>query len=137
MGENVVLEKSYKFALRVVRLYKHLTDVRKEFIISKRLLADGTDLGAHVKAAQEAEGKGGFIHEMSAALQKSSRVEFWLQLLRDSEFIDEKEFDSMNSDNQELFSLLTKIVKTSRGRHLRQDTFRNEVSKLSLADGTR
>jgi hypothetical protein len=52
---------------------------------------------------------------MSAALQKSSRVEFWLQLLRDSEFMDEKEFNSMNSDNQELFSLLTKIVKTSRG----------------------
>jgi four helix bundle protein len=116
MGENVILEKSYKFALRVVRLYKHLTDVRKEFIISKRLLADGTDLGAHVKAAQEAEGKGGFTHEMSVALQKSSRVEFWLRLLRDSEFMDEKEFDSMNSDNQELFSLLTKIVKTSRSR---------------------
>ena len=115
MGENVILEKSYQFALRIVRLYKHLTDVKKEFIISKRLLADGTDLGAHVKAAQEAEGKGGFIHEMSAALQKSSRVEFWLQLLRDAEFMDEKEFNSMNSDNQELFSLLTKIVKTSRG----------------------
>lgn len=78
MAENVILEKSYKFALRVVRLYKYLTDVRKEYIISKRLLADGTDLGAHVKAAQEAEGKGAFIHEMSAALQRSSRVEFWL-----------------------------------------------------------
>ena len=115
MAENIVLEKSYKFALRAVKLYKYLTELRKEFVISKRLLADGTDLGAHVKAAQEAEGRGGFIHEMSAALQKSSRVEFWLQLLRDAEFMDEKEFNSMNSDNQELFSLLTKIVKTSRG----------------------
>ena len=116
MGDNIILEKSYRFALRTVRLYKYLTEVRKEFIISKRLLADGTDLGAHVKAAQEAEGRSGFIHEMSAALQKSSRVEFWLRLLRDSDFMDEKEFDSMNSDNQELFSLLTAIVKTSRGR---------------------
>jgi hypothetical protein len=53
---------------------------------------------------------------MSAALQKSSRVEFWLRLLRDSDFLDEKEFDSMNSDNDELFSLPTAIVKTSRGR---------------------
>ena len=116
MGENIILEKSYRFALRAVRLYKYLTEIRKEFIISKRVLADGTDLGAHVKAAQEAESRSGFIHEMSAALQKSSRVEFWLQLLRDSDFLDEKEFDSMNSDNQELFSLLTSIVKTSRGR---------------------
>src|SRR5215470_16034102 len=116
MEENIILEKSYKFALRTVKLYKYLTELKKEFVISKRLLADGTDLGAHVKAAQEAESRSGFIHEMSAALQKSSRVEFWLQLLRDSDFLDEKEFDSMNSDNQELFSLLTSIVKTSRGR---------------------
>jgi hypothetical protein len=71
MGENIVLEKSYKFALRVVKLYKYLIEVRKEFVISKRLLADGTDLGAHVKAAQEAEGRSGFIHEMSAVLKKA------------------------------------------------------------------
>jgi four helix bundle protein len=116
MGENIVLDKSYTFALRTVRSYKHLTEVRREYIISKRLLADGTDLGAHVKAAQEAEGRSGFIHEMSAALQKSSRVEFWLRLLRDSEFLSDKEFDSMNSDNNELFGLLTAIVKTSRSR---------------------
>jgi four helix bundle protein len=116
MGENIILDKSYKFALRIVKLYKYLSEVRKEFVISKRLLADGTDLGAHVKAAQEAEGRGGFIHEMSAALQKSSRVEFWLQLLHESEFLDEREFDSMNADNQEIFSLLTTIVKTSRSR---------------------
>jgi four helix bundle protein len=116
MAENIVLEKSYKFALRVVKLYKYLTEVRKEFVISKRLLADGTDLGAHVKAAQEAEGRGGFIHEMSAALQKSSRVEFWLRLLRDSDFLNEQEFNSMNSDNDELFGLLTAIVKTLRSR---------------------
>jgi four helix bundle protein len=116
MGENIVLEKSYTFALRAVRSYKYLTEIKREFVVSKRLLADGTDLGAHVKAAQEADGRSGFIHEMSAALQKSSRVEFWLRLLRDSEFLNEKEFDSMNSDNQELFSLLTAIVKTSRSR---------------------
>jgi len=116
MGENIILEKSYKFALRTVRLYKYLTEVRKEFVMSKRLLTDGTDLGAHIKAAQEAESRAGFIHEMSAALQKSSKTEYWLQLLRDGEFLDEKEFDSMNADNLELFSLLTSIVKTSRSR---------------------
>ncbi|HEX5082262.1 MAG TPA: four helix bundle protein [Blastocatellia bacterium] len=116
MAENVVLDKSYTFALRTVRSYKYLTEVRKEYIISRRLLADGTDLGAHVKAAQEADGRSNFIHEMSAALQKSSRVEFWLRLLRDSDFLNEQEFDSMHSDNQELFSLLTAIVKTSRSR---------------------
>jgi four helix bundle protein len=58
----------------------------------------------------------GFIHQMSAALQNNSRVEFWLRLLRDSDFLNEQEFDSMNSDNDELFGLLTAIVKTSRSR---------------------
>jgi four helix bundle protein len=116
MEENIVLEKSYRFALRAVRLYKHLTEERREFVLSKRLLSDGTDLGAHVKAAQEAESKTGFIHEMSAALQKSSRVEFRLRLLNDGEFLYAEGVDSMNADNQELFSLLTSIVKTSRGR---------------------
>src|SRR5215813_15564234 len=98
MGENIILEKSYTFALRTVRLYKYLTEVKKEFIISKRMLTDGTDLGAHVKAAQEAEGRSGFIHEMSAALQKSSRVEYWLQLLHESEFLDDRQFNSINAD---------------------------------------
>ena len=116
MGENIILEKSYKFALRIVKLYKYLTEVRKEFVMSKRVLTDGTDLGAHVKASQEAESRAGFTYEMSAALQNSSRVEYWLKLLHNSGFLDEKEFDSMNADNLELFSLLTSIVKTSRGR---------------------
>ncbi len=116
MGENVILEKSYKFALRIVKLYKYLTEVKKEFVMSKRLLVDGTDLGAHVKAAQEGEGRAGFTHEMSAALQNSSRVEYWLNMLQDSGYLEEREFDSMNSDNLELFSLLTSIVKTSRSR---------------------
>lgn len=111
-----MLDKSYKFALRTVKLYKHLTESKKEYVLSKRLLSDGTDLGAHVKAAQEAENKAGFLHEMSVALQKSSRTDFWLQLLHESDFLDQREFDSINADNQELFGLLTAIVKTSRSR---------------------
>lgn len=76
MGENIILEKSYTFALRTVRLYKYLTEVKKEFIISNRLLADGTDIGAHVKAAQEADGRSGFIHgnERGAAEELQSRI---------------------------------------------------------------
>ena len=55
MSENIVLEKSYKFALRIVRLYKYMTEMRKEFVLSKQMLYSGTNVGAHVKAAQEAE----------------------------------------------------------------------------------
>ncbi|MGH9844459.1 MAG: four helix bundle protein [Blastocatellia bacterium] len=116
MSENIVLDKSYKFALRVVRLFKYLTDEKKEYVLSRKLLNDGTDLGAHVKAAQDAIPGGGFVHEMSAALQNSSKVDYWLHLLRDGDFLDESQYDSISADNEELFALLTTIVKTSRGR---------------------
>jgi len=89
---------------------------KKEYILSRKLLNDGTGLGAHVKAAQEAVPGGGFLHEMSSALQKSSKVDYWLKLLHDSDFLDEQQYDSINADNQELFALLTSIVKTSRAR---------------------
>jgi len=86
MGQSVALDKSYAFALRVVRLYKHLTEEQREFVLSRQTLTAGTHVGAHVKSAQEAESKAAFAHEMSVALQKASETEYWLQLLRDGEF---------------------------------------------------
>lgn len=114
MSENVILEKSYRFALRIVRLYKFLSEEKKEFVLSKQALLAGTGIGAHVKAAQEAESKTVFAHEMSAALQKASQTQYWLHLLRDAEYLDEKAFASIHDDCVELIKLLTTIVKTAR-----------------------
>jgi four helix bundle protein len=115
MSENVILEKSYAFALRIVRLYKWLCQEEHEYVLSKRALIAGTYIGAHVKSAQEAETKSVFAHEMSVALQRASETEYWLELLRDAEFLDEKSFESIHEDCKELLRLLTSIVKTSRG----------------------
>ena|SRR2546425_10787600 len=113
MSKNIVQDKSYAFALRIVRLYKWLCEER-EFVLSKQVLIAGTYIGAHVKSAEEAESKAGFAHEMSVALQKASETEYWLQLLRDGEYLDQKSFDSIHTDCVELLKLLTSIVKTSR-----------------------
>lgn len=94
MGQNIIVEKSYAFALRIVRLYRYLCDEKHEYVLSKKLLDAGTNIGAHVKSAQEAEGKTGFVQEMSRALQFASQTEYWLQLLYDGEYLDEKEFSS-------------------------------------------
>jgi four helix bundle protein len=83
--------------------------------LSRQVLAAGTYVGAHVKSAQEAESKAGFAHEMGVALQKASETEYWLQLLRDAEYLDEKFFASIHADCLELIKLLTAIVKTARG----------------------
>ncbi len=114
MSKNVVLEKSYAFALRIVRLYKWLCEEEREYVLSKQTLIAGTYIGAHVKSAEEADTKAGFAHEMSVALQKASETEYWLQLLRGGEYLDEKSFDSIHADCVELIKLLTSIVKTSR-----------------------
>jgi four helix bundle protein len=114
MTQNVIQEKSYNFALRIVRLYKYLCDEKKEFVLSKQVLIAGTYVGAHIKAAQEAESKSVFIHEMSIALRKASETEYWLQLLHDSDYIDDKAFESIGADCTEIMKLLTSIIKTSK-----------------------
>ncbi len=113
MSENIVLEKSHKFAIRIVKLYKQLADERKEFVMSKSLLTRGTAVGERVKSAQEAESRAVFASEMGAALRNASATEFWLNLLHDSDFINERERNSMLTDCKELMKLLTAITKTT------------------------
>ncbi len=115
MATGTTLDKSFKFALRIVKLYQHLVDVRKEFVLSKFLLAAGTQIGARVESAQQAEDRFGFIREMSVALQKAAETKYWLKLLQAGEYLTQAEFDSIAADDDELLALLTSIVKTSKG----------------------
>jgi four helix bundle protein len=109
------LKKSHKFALRIVKVYKYLTEEKKEYILSKQVLVSGIHIGAHIKVAQEAESKGEFTHEMQMALQHVSRTEYWLQLLTESDFLDTKSFNSIDADREELRRLIISIVKSSKG----------------------
>lgn len=114
MNENPVLDKTFSFALRVIKLYKYLTEEKREFVLSKELLVSGTNIGKHVKEAVNAESRAAFINEMSVARRKTSETEYWLQLLHQADFLSYKQFVSMDSDRKEIFSLLTSIVKTSK-----------------------
>lgn len=114
MSENVVREKSNVFALRIVRLYKYLCDEKSEYVLSKQALLAGTYIGAHIKEAGHAESRAVFIKEMAIALRKASETEYWLQLLYEAEYLDEKAHKSIAADCLELIKLLTSIVKTSK-----------------------
>lgn len=117
MEENIVLDKSYKFALRIVKLYKYLTEEKKEFIMSKQVLLAGTQLGEHVKTAQEAESNSVFYQEFSIALRKATATEFWLQLLHDGGYLEADHFESISQDCIELKKLTKSIAKsTNPGR---------------------
>lgn len=102
MKENVVQNKSYKFALRIDKLYKYLIDDKKEFVMSKQLLRCGTSIGANIE-----EGLGGisdadFKHKLSIAYKEARETGYWLKLLKDSEFITEPMFDSIFTECDEM-----------------------------------
>ena len=114
MKNNVVKEKSFAFALRVVKLYQYLCEQKKEYVLSKQLLRSGTAIGALVREAEHAESKADFIHKMSISLKEANESEYWVELLHQSGYIDETGFHSMQSDMIELLKLLTSIIKTSK-----------------------
>lgn len=114
MSDSPVKDKSYKFAIRIVNVYKHLTETKREYVMSKQMLRSGTSIGANIREANQAESKADFIHKMSIALKEASETEYWLELLRDTQFLEQKEFDSLHKDCEEVLKLLTSIIKTSR-----------------------
>ncbi len=114
MKENPIRDKSFAFALRVVKLAKYLEHEKKEFVLSRQVLRSGTAIGALVREAEHAESKADFIHKMSIALKEANETLYWLELLHQGEYVGEQSFQSIRSDSEELIKLLSAIVKTSK-----------------------
>lgn len=110
-SNNVVREKSFGFAVRVVKLCRYLQEQQREFVLSKQLLRSGTAIGALVRESEQAESRADFIHKMAIALKEASESEYWLELMYESALIEEKGFSSIMTDLKEL---LTAIIKTSK-----------------------
>ena len=114
MKNNVVKEKSFAFAIRVVNLYKFLANEKKEYVLSKQLLRSGTAVGALVREAEQAESKKDFIHKLAIALKEANETEYWLELLHRTDYLELSAFTSIHNDVVELLKLLTSIIKTSK-----------------------
>lgn len=112
--ENIIAGKSYAFAIRIVNLYKHLSNAKKEYVLSKQLLSSGTAIGALVKEAEHAQSKADFLNKMNIALKEANETEYWLMLLKDTGFLTEQEFGSMKEDCLSILKLLISIVKTTK-----------------------
>jgi len=117
MKNNVIRDKSYSFALRVIKAYKFLSDEKREFVLSKQMLRSGTSIGALVREAEHAQSRADFIHKMNISLKEANETEYWLMLLKDSDYIDEKSFTSIHKDCDELIRLLVSIVKTTKTKN--------------------
>ena len=111
---SIIEEKSFNFAVRVVKLYKYLVREKKEVVISKQLLRSGTSIGANVAEAEEAQSKPDFVSKMGIALKETAETIYWLRLLGATGYIRESEARSMFTDCEELKKILSSIIKTSR-----------------------
>jgi four helix bundle protein len=111
---NVVRNKSFQFALRIVKLYRYVKEEKKEYVLSKQILRSGTAIGALVREAQHSESKADFIHKLSIALKEANETDYWIELLFQSGYIEERSYQSIHKDIDEILSLLVAIVKKSK-----------------------
>ncbi len=114
MAKGALKEKSFDFALRVVKLFQYLQTEKKEYVLSKQLLRSGTAIGALYREAEFAESKADFIHKLAIAQKECNESIYWLELLEASNYLTRTEFDSINTDAVELIKLLTSIIKTTK-----------------------
>ena len=112
--DNLVVEKSKAFAIRIIRLYQHLSSEKKEFVISKQILKSGTSIGANVREAARAQSKPDFVSKMQIALKEASETEYWIELLQETDYISEKAGLSLIADCKELLKVITAIIKTAK-----------------------
>ncbi|WP_293297418.1 four helix bundle protein [Pedobacter sp. UBA4863] len=112
--ENIVAVKSYAFAIRIVKLYKLLLQEKKEFVLSKQMLRSGTAIGALIREAEHAQSKADFLNKMNVALKEANETEYWLILMKDTEYLNEAEFQSIKKDCSEILKLLISIVKSTK-----------------------
>ncbi len=112
--ENILLKKSFIFAVRIVNLYKYLSSNKKEFILSKQLLRCGTSIGANIHEAQDAQSKLDFISKLSISLKEAKECKYWIELLKETDYLTKQEANSILSDLIELIKLLTAIIKKSK-----------------------
>ncbi len=117
MNGNVILDKSKKFAVRIINLYKYLNCEKREFVISKQVLRSGTSIGANVKETVNAQSEADFISKMSIALKEADETEYWLELLHETDYISDNQFLSIVADCRELIKILISIIKTSKQKN--------------------
>jgi len=112
--ENVLVIKSFAFAIRIVRLYQYLASEKKEFVLSKQLLRSGTAVGALIREAQNAETKADFIHKLGIAQKECDETSYWLELLKETEYLTNEEFESINGNAIELLKIIRSSILTTK-----------------------
>ena len=113
-SENIIQQKTFTLAVKVIRLVKSLEKEQKEYVLSKQLMRSGTAIGALVREAEHAESKKDFIHKMSISLKEANETRYWLDLLEESKLISSEQLIQLQKENTEIIKILAAIVKSSK-----------------------
>jgi len=114
MARSVLKDKSYLFAVRIVKLAQFLQNEKKEFVLSKQILRSGTSVGALIREGEYGQSKADFIHKMSIVLKEANETEYWLSILKDTNYIDEQTYESNIDYCKEIIAMLVSTVKTAK-----------------------
>lgn len=118
--KNIIKEKSFLFGIRIVKLYQYLCEAKKEFILSKQVLRSGTAIGALIRESQNAESKADFIHKLSIAQKECDETIYWLELLKETNYLNEREFENISKKADELIKMIgSAIITTNLNRNLK------------------
>ena len=109
--DSIIQNKSRDFAIRIINCYKYLTEQKHEQVMSKQLLRCGTSIGANTRESKNAQSRMDFLNKLNIALKEADETEYWLDLLHETKYIDDKQFESLQSDCKELIAILVTIIK--------------------------
>ncbi len=115
---NQIALESRNFAIRIVNLYKFLIDVKKEFVMSKQILRCGTSIGANISESVFAQSRQDFISKLSISLKEASETKFWLDIIHETDFITDSQFESLNEDNSKLIGTLVNIINSTKKNNI-------------------
>lgn len=114
MKESNIRNKSFAFAVRIVKLFQYLSAEKREFVLSKQLLRSGTSVGAMVREAEHAESKADFVHKLAIAQKEINETIYWLELLTTTDYLTKEEFENINNDAIEIIKIITTIIKNTK-----------------------
>lgn len=127
MKDSLVYNKAFKFAVRIVNLYKHLCNNKKEYILSKQVLRSGTSIGANIKEGIQAQSRRDFLNKMNIALKEASETDYWLELLVVSNYIEANASETIITECKELNKMLASIVKTTKKKLIESGELKSQV----------
>lgn len=111
MGKSIIQQKSRDFAIRIIKCYRYLTEQQHEMVMSKQLLRCGTSIGANSRESKNAQSRMDFLNKLNIALKEADETEYWLDLLHETQYLDDKQYTSLNDDCIELIKMLTAAIK--------------------------